>query len=122
MASSLTNFNKELSRFALKYKAELLEEVKTVVDSGEDLKTYLENALATVETDLASLDKKAKSKRNVGSAPRPLSAYNKFIKVTLPELKAQNPDMDNKTRMSKASEKWQSLTPKQKESYKTMEV
>ena len=28
MASSLTNFNKELSRFTLKYKAELLEEVK----------------------------------------------------------------------------------------------
>ena len=122
MASSLTNFNKELSRFALKYKAELLEEVKTVVDSGEDLKTYLENALATVETDLASLDKKAKSKRNVWSAPRPLSAYNKFIKVTLPELKAQNPNMDNKTRMSKASEKWQSLTPKQKEGYKNMEI
>ena len=122
MASSLTNFNKELSRFTLKYKAELLEEVKTVVDSGEDLKTYLENALATVETDLASLDKKAKSKRNVGSAPRPLSAYNKFIKVTLPELKAQNPNMDNKTRMAKASEKWQSLTPKQKEGYKNMEI
>ena len=122
MASSLTNFNKELSRFALKYKAELLEEVKTVVDSGEDLKTYLENALATAETDLASLDKKAKSKRNVGSAPRPLSAYNKFIKVTLPELKAQNPNMDNKTRMSNASEKWQSLTPKQKEGYKNMEI
>lgn len=122
MASSLTNFNKELSRFALKYKAELLEEVKTVLDSSDDLKTYLENALATVETDLASLDKKTKSKRNVGSAPRPLSAYNKFIKVTLPELKAQNPNMDNKTRMSKASEKWQSLTPKQKEGYKNMEV
>lgn len=122
MASSLTNFNKELSRFALKYKAELLEEVKTVVDSDEDLKTYLDNALATVETDLASLDKKAKSKRTVGSAPRPLSAYNKFIKVTLPELKAQNPNMDNKTRMSKASEKWQSLTPKQKEGYKNMEI
>ena len=122
MASSLTNFNKELSRFALKYKAELLEEVKTVLASDEDLKTYLDNALATVETDLASLDKKAKSKRNAGSAPRPLSAYNKFIKVTLPEPKAQNPNMDNKTRMSKASEKWQSLTPKQKEGYKNMEV
>ena len=122
MASSLTNFNKELSRFALKYKAELLEQVKAVVDSKEDLKTYLDDALAAVETDLTSLDKKTKSKRNAGSTPRPLSAYNKFIKVTLPELKAQNPTMDNKTRMSKASEKWQSLTVKQKESYKDMEV
>ena len=122
--ASLVNFNKELSRFTLKFKAELLEEIKTVMESEDDLKTYVANALATVETDLVSLDKKTKGKRQASekakAAPRPLSAYNKFIKKVLPEIASQNPGMDNKTRMSKASEKWQTLTYKQKEEYKNM--
>lgn len=132
--AALINFNKELSRFTLKYKNELLEEIKTVLESEEDLSTYIENAMTAVQTDLVALDKKTKpSKRQASggasasspakakSAPRPLSAYNKFIKKELPEIAKENPDMDNKTRMSKASEKWKTLTDKQKEEYKNME-
>lgn len=126
--AALVNFNKELSRFTLKYKTELFNDIMSVIENGDDVREYLENSLETVGADLLALDKKTKgSKRGQGDRkvkgpPRPLSAYNKFIKKVLPEIAQQNPDMDNKTRMSKASEKWKTLTDKQKEEYKNMEV
>ena len=123
--TALVNFNKEVTRFTLKYKTELLEEIQKALESGDDLKTYIENSMASVETDLVVLDKRTKGTRRgqkVKGPPRPLSAYNKFIKKVLPEIAKQNPGMDNKTRMSKASEKWKTLTDKQKEEYKNMEV
>lgn len=123
--AALVNFNKELSRFTLKYKTELMEELKTVIESGDDVKVYIENSIATVEADIVALDKKTKGGKRapkVKGPPRPLSAYNKFIKKVLPEIAKQNPDMNNKTRMSKASEKWKTLTDKQKEAYKNMDV
>jgi hypothetical protein len=143
--ASLVSFNKELSRFTLQYKAELLEEFKAVVkqamepsDECDDktcddkpcletcISTYIDKSLATIQADIVSLDKKTKGgKRNADKKkgpPRPLSAYNKFIKKVLPEIAKENPTMDNKTRMSKASEKWKTLTDEEKQAYKLMEV
>jgi hypothetical protein len=50
-----------------------------------------------------------------------MSAYNKFIKKELPEIAKENPTMDNKTRMAKASEKWKTLSDTEKEAYKKLE-
>ena len=124
--TALINFHKEFTRFTLKYKVEIFQEIKTTMDNEDDLKMYIEKSIATIESDLISLDKKTKaSKRQstgdkVKAAPRPLSAYNKFIKKELPEIAKQNPEMNNKTRMSKASEKWKGLTDEEKEVYKNM--
>jgi hypothetical protein len=128
--ASLINFQKELSRFSLSYKLELLQELLTTIEASPDTdaKTLLTESVTSVQEEINNLEKKfkASSKRQSKDSkpkgePRPMSAYNKFIKKELPEIAKQNPTMDNKTRMAKASEKWKTLTDKQKEAYKKLE-
>lgn len=128
--ASLINFQKELSRFSLSYKLELLQELLTTMEASPDTdaKTLLTESVTSVQEEINNLEKKfkASSKRQSKDSkpkgePRPMSAYNKFIKKELPEIAKQNPTMDNKTRMAKASEKWKTLTDKQKEAYKKLE-
>ena len=129
--ASLINFQKELSRFTLSYKLEILQEVLLNIESATedtDVKTVVTQSVTSVQEEITNLEKKfkASSKRQSKDskpkgAPRPMSAYNKFIKKELPEIAKENPTMDNKTRMAKASEKWKTLTDQEKEDYKKLE-
>lgn len=128
--ASIINFQKELGRFSLSYKLEILQEVLSSIESTPepDVKALVTKSVATVQEELNNLEKKYKAstkRQNKDSKPkgepRPMSAYNKFIKKELPEIAKENPTMDNKTRMAKASEKWKTLTDTEKEYYKTLE-
>lgn len=129
MASIIT-FQKELGRFSLSYKLEILNEVLANLESTPDTdsKTLLAKSITSVQDELSNLEKKYKAsnkRQNKDSKPkgepRPMSAYNKFIKKELPEIAKENPTMDNKTRMAKASEKWKTLNDAEKEVYKNLE-
>ena len=127
--ASIINFQKELSRFSLSYKLEILQDLLSTVESStDDAKTILTNTVSTVQDEITNLEKKFKAsnkRQNKESKPkgepRVLSAYNKFIKKELPEIAKANPTMDNKTRMAQASKKWKTLSVKEKEAYKKLE-
>jgi small-conductance mechanosensitive channel len=125
--ASLITMNKELSRFTLAYKQEILKELLESIQDDTNVKDLITKQVETVQEEMTNLEKKfkASSKRQSKETkpkgqPRPMSAYNKFIKKELPEIAKLNPTMDNKTRMAKASEKWKTLTDKDKEFYKNL--
>lgn len=130
---SLANLNKEVLRFTLKFKQEVLNDVLNNVtdDTKSAYYTYINEQLATVSDEIQNFEKRYKaslSKKGVASkdrkqaAPRPMSAYNKFIKLTLPKIREDFKDLDNKSRMKKASELWGKLSVAQKDEYKNMNV
>jgi hypothetical protein len=130
---SLANLNKEVLRFTLKFKQEVLNDVLNNVtdDTKSAYYTYINEQLATVSDEIQNFEKRYKaslSKKSVSAkdkkpaVPRPMSAYNKFIKVTLPKIREDFKDLDNKSRMKKASELWGKLSDAQKDEYKNMDV
>lgn len=131
---SLANLNKEVLRFTLKFKQEVLNDVLNNVtdDTKSAYYTYINEQLATVSDEIQNFEKRYKaslSKKGVVAkdktkpvVPRPMSAYNKFIKVTLPKIREDFKNLDNKSRMKKASELWGKLSDAQKEEYKNMDV
>ena len=127
---SSVNFNKEVVRFTFQLKREVLQEILDNVteDTKSAYHKYVTEQLDKVKDELQHFEKRYKAnnsrkqaKDKTKSAPRPMSAYNKFIKKTLPEIAKEHPTMDNKARMAKASEVWSKLTDKEKQAYKTME-
>ena len=131
---SVANLNKEVLRFTLKFKQEVLNDVLSNVtdDTKSAYYVYINDQLALVSDELQNFEKRYKaslSKKGAVSKdktkqvnPRPMSAYNKFIKVTLPKIREDFKTLDNKSRMKKASELWKKLSPAQKEEYKNMDV
>ena len=133
---SVANLNKEVLRFTLKFKQEILNDVLNSVtdDTKSAYYVHINEQLTLVSEEIqnfekrykASLSKKGCSKdnkdKNEPSKPRPMSGYNKFIKVTLPKIREDFKDLDNKSRMKKASELWGKLSDTQKEEYKNMNV
>lgn len=131
---SVANLNKEVLRFTLKFKQEVLNDVLNNVtdDTKSAYYVYINDQLALVSDELQNFEKRYKaslSKKGAVSKdktkqvnPRPMSAYNKFIKVTLPKIREDFKTLDNKSRMKKASELWKKLSPAQKEEYKNMDV
>lgn len=131
---SLANLNKEVLRFTLKYKQEVLNDVLNNVtdDTKSAYYVYINEQLTNMSDELQNFEKRYKaslSKKGVVSkektrpaTPRSMSAYNKFIKVTLPKIREDFEGLDNKSRMKKAGELWKTLSDAQKEEYKTMEV
>lgn len=131
---SVANLNKEVLRFTLKFKQEVLNDVLNNVtdDTKSAYYVYINDQLALVSDELQNFEKRYKaslSKKGAVSKdktkqvnPRPMSAYNKFIKVTLPKIREDFKTLDNKSRMKKASEIWKKLSPAQKEEYKNMDV
>jgi hypothetical protein len=138
-----TQFTKEFSRFAHIYKLEVLNDVlanggdakdESTANGGDSkgeptnggLHEYIKSQIEKVSADLATFDKKnkmgaSKRKEKSNAPPRPMSAYNKFIKKILPAIKDEHNELSNKERMTKASEKWKKLTVKEKEAYKYIE-
>jgi hypothetical protein len=129
---SSLNFNKEVVRFTFQLKQEVLQEILANAtesdDSPSECHKYVTEQLVKVKEELqffekrykASTSRKQNKKSGVKSTPRPMSAYNKFIKKTLPEIAKEHSTMDNKARMAKASEIWKKLTVEEKEAYKDM--
>lgn len=124
------HFNKEVTRFTFLLKQEILQDVlkgfaaaDPVVDGG--LEAYIKAQVETIATDLGNFDKKhkmgANKRKDKSSTPRPMSAYNKFIKKVLPDIAKELPALSNKERMTNASQKWKKLTVKEKEAYKLIE-
>jgi flagellar biosynthesis chaperone FliJ len=129
MASSSTTFNKEVVRFTFKLKQELLQEILENVkeDSVSTYREYIVQELEVVNKELNNFEKvykamnsKKQTKDKTNYTPRPMSSYNKFIKKTLPEIAKDYPDMNNKSRMAKASEIWKKLSDKEKVAFKDM--
>lgn len=127
---SSVNFNKEVVRFTFQLKQEVLQEIldNATEDTTSECHKYVSEQLDKVKDELRHFEKRYKAnnsrkqpKDKTKTAPRPMSAYNKFIKKTLPEIAKEHPTMDNKSRMAKASEVWSKLTDKQKQDYKDME-
>jgi hypothetical protein len=127
---STVNFNKEVVRFTYHFKQDCLLEIldKVPEDKESAYYKYIKEQLDIVKDELQHFDKRYKAnnarkqtKDKIRSAPRPMSAYNKFIKKTLPEIAKNYATMDNKSRMAKASEIWKKLTDKEKQDYKNLE-
>lgn len=133
---SVANLNKEVLRFTLKFKQEILNDVLNNVtdDTKSAYYVYINEQLTLVSDEIQNFEKRYKaslSKKGLGSKdkdkdepakPRPMSGYNKFIKVTLPKIREDFKDLDNKSRMKKASELWSKLSATQKDEYKNMNV
>ena len=124
------SFTKEVTRFTLQLKKECLEEVlSTVTENTEsDYYKHISTAVENLADELKNFEKRYKMNKNgkktkdkSDAPPRKLSAYNKFIKKTLPEIKEKFKDMDNRARMEKASGMWKKLTQKEKDAYGKME-
>lgn len=124
------SFTKEVTRFTLQLKKECLEEVLSTVTENTDSDYYkhISTAVENFANELKNFEKHYKMSKNGKKAkdksdapPRKLSAYNKFIKKTLPEIKEKFKDMDNRARMEKASGIWKKLSQKEKDAYGNME-
>ena len=98
------SFNKEVARFARNSKKECLE---SLLDLIQDSKSR-----EIIETRIADLT--AQTGKNT---PRKLSPYNRFVKLKLPELAKERPDLDNKTRMKHVSEMWKKISIEEKNAY-----
>jgi flagellar biosynthesis chaperone FliJ len=131
---SVANLNKEVLRFTIKFKQEVLQDIlKNVTEeTGSPYYVHINEQLNMVSEEIKNFEKSYRAslsqkgprgtkQKTKSLVPRPMSAYNKFIKQTLPKIKKDLPDMDNKSRMSKASEIWKKLTPSEKEEYSKLE-
>lgn len=112
-----TNFTKEITRFALQFKKECLEDLLKTVPEDTNSPYYVEimARLNGINDDLNRVGKRART----SDKPRQLSTYNKFIQKTLPVIKRDFPSLDNKARMEKASSIWKKLSDEQKQAYTT---
>jgi deoxyribodipyrimidine photolyase len=126
ITSSIDNFNKETIRFTYQVKKELLQEIlaEVTTDNESPYFTLITEKVTNLTHDLQCFEKHYKTivnkkcqKEKPPPKPRVLSAYNRFIQKTLPQIT----DKDNKIRMSKASEIWRKLTSEEKAAFKIVE-
>lgn len=126
ITSSIENFNKETIRFTYNVKKELLQEIlgEVTEDSASPYFTLMTDKVTQLTDDLKYFEKHYKTivnkkcqKEKPTPKPRVLSAYNRFIQKTLPQIT----DKDNKVRMSKASEIWRKLTDEEKAAFKVVD-
>lgn len=114
-------FNKEVTRFSLNSKKECLEEILSVAFAVENTisRIPIEAKLEEINEHLKKLDKKTKSSDD---KPRKLSVYNRFVKIHLPEIAKEFPDMKNNERMTKVSEIWKKTSPEERQKYAVEEA
>lgn len=129
-------FNKEVTRFSLNTKKECLEEliaelfsVKNGSDElhyqeemygrgvAETKKTYQTTINKMIEDINEKLQKLDKTKPKSSDKSRKISAYNRFVKIHLPAVAKQFPEMKNNERMTKVSKIWQTLSAEEKQKY-----
>jgi hypothetical protein len=118
-------FTKEVTRFALNTQKECLESILNSVQEdsktcGPAFREKIQEKLADIQTQLAKCGKSRGGGSGSGSGsatPRKLSAYNRFVKEQMSALVKNHPDMDNKTRMTKVSEMWRTLSAEDKVKY-----
>ena len=130
ITSSIENFNKETIRFTYQVKKELLQEIldELTEDKESPYFTLITDKVTQITDDLKHFEKHYKTtvnkkcqKEKAPPKPRLLSAYNRFIQKTLPQIAKDYTDLDNKARMSKASEIWRTLSDKEKAEFKIVE-
>ena len=130
ITSSIDNFNKETIRFTYQVKKELLQEIlaEVTTDNESPYFTLITEKVTNLTHDLQCFEKHYKTtvnkkcqKEKAPPKPRLLSAYNRFIQKTLPQIAKDYTDLDNKARMSKASEIWRTLSDKEKAEFKIVE-
>lgn len=115
-------FTKEVTRFALNTQKECLESILNSVQDdtktcGPVFREKIQEKLADIQTQLAKCAGAGNRRGNAATQPRKLSAYNRFVKEQMSALVKNHPDMDNKTRMTKVSEMWRTLSAEDKVKY-----
>jgi hypothetical protein len=130
ITSSIDNFNKETIRFTYQVKKELLQEILDEITEDKESPYFnlITDKVTQITDDLKHFEKHYKTtvnkkcqKEKTPPKPRLLSAYNRFIQKTLPQIAKDYTDLDNKARMSKASEIWRTLSDKEKAEFKIVE-
>jgi len=130
ITSSIENFNKETIRFTYQVKKELLQEILDEITEDKESPYFnlITDKVTQITDDLKHFEKHYKTtvnkkcqKEKAPPKPRLLSAYNRFIQKTLPQIAKDYTDLDNKARMSKASEIWRTLSDKEKAEFKIVE-
>ena len=118
--NSIDYYNKLKCIHRIEILTEFLDQLNDLELEDESIKDLVKDKIDSENDDFKKLDNK-KLKKDKTKVPRKLSAYNLFVKQQLPQIKNDFPELENKQRMSKASELWKKLSKEEKDKYKVVE-
>jgi hypothetical protein len=105
------------------YELKELKQMLTDVYKTKTAKKKSPKTVNTADNDSSDDEDKPKKKRGrpakVSDKPkREPSAYNKYVKERMEQIKTEQPDVAAKDRMKMAAADWKNLTKEQQEAYK----
>lgn len=102
------NLNKEIKRYALCTQKECLQELR--LKNASNLSNEIENKIQEIEKALYDLNPKP-------GAPRKQTSYNNFIRIWMPKIAEEHPELTNQARLKLLSKRWNSLSPDAKKEF-----
>lgn len=89
---------------------------------AEKSKKVVEKSNKVVEKSTDTEDKKVKKVKDPNAPKKPSTAYILYCKDELPRLKQEQPNVNQKDRLSLAGQNWKTLSDKEKEPYYQLEA